>query len=455
MMSLLLNPKTKFVVCFLILLFRASLGWAQYPSDAVQAAGDSRAAAMARSNLSISSVGKNETLHIFVGHSMMLRGATPMRRIYVGNPTVLQSFTSGPEEIVLTGKQSGISSLVIWDSQGRSCLYTVSVDVDPSDLRAELAETYPTSKIEVDSLQDRIELRGTVPTPEIADGAAKLASAYAKEIANSLRVVPIRGKQVQLKLRILEVDRTKMEQFGVNLSYGGKISVSTSTSQFSNPLNLSFFNAKTGLGVQVQDLEQKQIVQILAEPTLTTLSGQPARFLSGGEFPFPVAQSSGGNNTAITIQFRSYGVKVDFTPTVNSDGSIRLKIMPEVSTLDYTNAVSISGFTVPALSTRRAESEVELKDGESFVLSGLLDHRTTLLLAGVPGIANIPILGQFFRSKNNTHSVVELVLLVQATIVDPLANPAEPKEPHWAVPNLDMPEYDRQVNSKPRGTIIR
>jgi pilus assembly protein CpaC len=453
MMSLLLSPKTRFAVRFLILLFPASLGCAQYPSNAVHAAADSRAAAMARSNLSISSVGTNETLHIFVGHSMMLRGAAPMRRIYVGNPTVLQSFTSGPDEIVLTAKQSGISSLVIWDSQGRSCLYTVSVDVDPSGLRAELAEAYPTSKIEVDSLQDRIELRGTVPTPEIADGAAKLASAYAKDIANSLRVVSIRGKQVQLKLRILEVDRTKMEQFGVNLSYGGKINVSTSTSQFANPLNLSFFNAKTGLGVQVQDLEQRQIVQILAEPTLTTLSGQPARFLSGGEFPFPVAQNSGGS-TAISIQFRSYGVKVDFTPTVNADGSIRLKIMPEVSTLDYTNAVSVSGVTVPALSTRRAESEVELKDGESFVLSGLLDHRTTLLLAGVPGIANIPILGQFFRSKNNTHSIVELVLLVQATVVDPLTNPAEPKEPHWVVPNLDMPKFDRQVNSKPKGATI-
>jgi len=403
----------------------------------------------------MSSVADAETLHILVGHSMMLRDRVPMRRVYVGNPAVLQSFTSGPEEIVLTAKMPGVSSLVVWDTAGRSTLYSVSCDVDPAELRASLAEAFPASEIRADGTEDRIVLRGTVPTPEVSDGAAKLASAYAKEIANSLRVVPVRGKQVQLKLRILEVDRTKLEQFGVNLSYGGRINASTSTTQFTNPLNLSFFDAKTGLAVQLQDLEQRQLVQILAEPTLTTLSGQPARFLSGGEFPFPVAQSTGvgPGSTAITIQFRSYGVKVDFTPTVNDDGSIRLKVAPEVSTLDYTNAVTISGFTIPALSTRRAESEVELKDGQSFVLSGLLDHRTTLLMAGVPGIGSIPILGQLFRSKNNTHTVVELVLMVQAMVVDPLAGPARGAAPQFAVPDLDEQKFDRKVNEESKSWI--
>jgi pilus assembly protein CpaC len=189
---------------------------------------------------------------------------------------------------------------------------------------------------------------------------------------------------------------------------------------------------------------------VLAEPTLTTLSGMPARFLSGGEFPFPVVQGGTGNSAAVSIQFRPYGVKVDFTPTVNADGSIRLKLSPEVSTLDYSNAVTISGFTIPALSTRRAETEVEIQDGQSFIVSGLLDHRTTEIMSKIPGIANIPILGQLFRSKNFNHSVVELVILVTATVVDPLDTSVEsnPVEPKLVVPNLDIDAFDKSAQAK-------
>jgi pilus assembly protein CpaC len=184
------------------------------------------------------------------------------------------------------------------------------------------------------------------------------------------------------------------------------------------------------------------------------MSGQAARFLSGGEFPFPVPQGGTGNNPAITIQFKPYGVKVDFTPTVNADGSIHLKISPEVSTLDYTNAVTISGFTVPALSTRRAETEVELKDGQSFMLSGLLDRRITDNLSKIPGIASIPILGQLFRSKNNNHATTELIIAVTVTVVDPLTDPAAaPADPKWTVPQMDTGKFDQKFNKEL--TIIR
>ena len=170
----------------------------------------------------------------------------------------------------------------------------------------------------------------------------------------------------------------------------------------------------------------------------------PARFLSGGEFPLPIVQGGTGNSTAITIVFKPYGVKVDFTPTVNPDGSIRLKVAPEVSALDYSNAVTISGFTIPALSTRRAETEVELINGQSFVLSGLLDRRTTANLSKTPGIASVPILGQLFRSKDVNHSVVELVVLVTATVVDPTGHPQAPVLPKMVVPNLDREHFDSQ-----------
>lgn len=401
-----------------------------------------------------------QVLHLTVGHSTVLRSTRPMRRVFVGNPPVLQSYTAGPREVVLTAKSPGLSSLVVWDTEGRSSLYSVNADLDPLPLRQSIRDAYPSMDIAVEGGEGRIYLNGAVASTEIADGVVKLASAYSKEIVNSLRIVPVHGKQVQLKLRIVEVDRTRMEQYGVNFFAGGKVPLSVSTQQFgsstvssagatySDPLNLLLYSSSLNFGATLKDLEQKQILQVLAEPTLTAISGQSAKFLSGGEFPFPVVQGGTGSATAISIMFRPYGVKVDFTPTVNADGTIRLKVAPEVSTLDFTNAVTISGFTIPALSTRRAETEVEIKSGQSFAVSGLLDHRTTESLSQLPGISSIPILGKLFVSKSYTHSVVELVVLVTATVVDPLTDTDKPAEPQFVVPNLDKTTFDQQLGKE-------
>jgi pilus assembly protein CpaC len=426
-------------------------------------------------HLLIESADSTGMLHITVGRSVIFRSAKSLSRIYVGNPAVIRSFTSTPSEIVVTGKLTGISSLVLWEITGKHSLYTVSVDPDPAALQASLDEAFPGAKLRADASQGRLSISGAVPDASYADGVLKLASLYSNDIINSLRVVPVHGKQVQLKLRIVEVDRTKMEQFGVNIFHGGSLPGSVSTGQYSSgtttsagigsalstgdPLNLFLYSASQNIGATVKDLEQKQILQVLAEPTLTTLSGHTARFLSGGEFPFPVVQGgAGGTAASVTIMFRPFGVKVDFTPTVTPDGSICLTVNPEVSTLDYSNAVTISGFTVPALSTRRAETEVELRNGQSFVVSGLLDHRTTDNFSKIPGIASIPILGELFRSKSLQHSVVELVVIVTATIVDPLSSREPVVEPKMAVPNMERSAFDAQVNeskknaaSTPRG----
>jgi pilus assembly protein CpaC len=398
-----------------------------------------------------------DALHITVGRSVVLSAAAPLRRIYVGNPAVLQTFTSGLTQIVLTAKTAGVSSMVVWDEAGGSRLYTISADIDPDALRASLDNAFPGADIHAEAGEGKIFLTGSVASDAASDAAFKMASLYSKDVVNSLKIVPVHGKQVQLKLRIVEVDRTKLEQQGINIFAGGRTAVSTTTGQFasaisntasavtvSNPMDIFLYNAKLNIGMTIQDLEQKQVLQVLAEPTLTTLSGLPAQFLSGGEFPFPVAQAGVGGSSTVTIQFRPYGVKVEFTPTVNSDGSIRLKLSPEVSTLDYSNAVTIAGFTIPALSTRRADTEVEIQDGQSFIVSGLLDHRTTEVMSKVPGIANVPILGQFFRSKNFNHSIVELVIVVTATVVDPLTVEREEaiKGPRFVVPNLDAATFD-------------
>jgi cell division septation protein DedD len=196
----------------------------------------------------------------------------------------------------------------------------------------------------------------------------------------------------------------------------------------------------------VKDLESKQVLQILAEPTITTISGVKADFLSGGEFPFPMVQPGGtGSSPVITIQFREYGVKLEFTPTVNSDGTIRLKVAPEVSSLDYTNSATISGFTVPALATRRAETEVELRSDQSFAISGLLDQQTTDIMSKTPGAANIPILGALFKSKNVNHSTTELVVIVTPTLVDPLTETAEPAQPDLPIPTLNSGKFDKSL----------
>jgi pilus assembly protein CpaC len=413
-------------------------------------------------HLFIESAGSTGMLHIVLGHSMILRSAKPLQRVYVGNPSVIRSFTSTPSEIVVTAKATGISSMVLWDSSGKHSLYTVSVDPDPEALQASLDEAFPGANLRAEATQGRLGVSGTVPSDSDSDAVLKLASLYNKDVINSLRVVPVHGKQVQLKLRIVEVDRTKMEQYGINIFHGGSFPASISTEQFSSgattisgvgsalsvgdPLNIFLYSASQNIGATIRDLEQKQILQVLAEPTLTTLSGHAARFLSGGEFPFPVVQGGVGTAAAITIMFRPYGVKMDFTPNVTPDGFIRLTVTPEVSALDYTNAVTVSGFTVPALSTRRAETEVELRNGQSFVVSGLLDHRTTENLSRIPGIASIPILGELFRSKSVTRSVVELVVIVTATVVDPLSSREPAVEPKMAVPNMTRSAFDAQVN---------
>jgi pilus assembly protein CpaC len=399
---------------------------------------------------------------------VLLTSAAPLRRVYVGNPAVLQTYTSGSSEVVLTAKTAGVSSMVLWDDTGGHHMYTVSADLDPEALRASFDAAFPGSSIHVDTGEGKVFLTGAVASDASSDAAFKMASLYSKDVVNSLVVVPVHGKQVQLKLRIVEVDRTRLDQLGVNIFAGGRTAIGSSTQQFSStatgsgstlsvsdPLNIFLYNAKLNVGLTVKDLEQKQILQVLAEPTLTTLSGLPARFLSGGEFPFPVVQGGTGNATAITIQFRPYGVKVDFTPTVNADGSIRIKLSPEVSTLDYTNAVTISGFTIPALSTRQTETEVEIQNGQSFIVSGLLDHRTTEIMSKMPGISSIPILGDLFRSKNFNHSVVELVIIVTATVVDPLTLSPQtvPEQPKMATPNLDPNVFDGRAHNLPKAAV--
>ena len=412
----------------------------------------------------------NQHLHLLPGRSIFIKSNTRLKRVYVSDPAVVDSFTSSPSQIVVTAKSPGVSSLILWDEAGQSQTYVISADLDVEGLQKSIVEALPYDNIRVEAQQDRVSLFGTVSSDASAGTAARIANLYAKNVVNSLLVKQSHTPQVKLKVQIIEIDRSKLDAFGINFFSQGKNTSAVSTGQFpslstaasqtsgggsssptlsvSDPLNLLFYNSGLNVGLTLKDLQDKQVLQILAEPTITTLSGQKASFLSGGEFPFPVVQGGTTGFASITIQFRPFGVKLDFTPEVTADGTIQLKVAPEVSALDYTNAVSISGYTIPAISTRKAETQVELRDGQSFAISGLLDHRTTDILGKMPGIGDVPILGQLFRSKNISRSVVELVVIITPTVVDPLTDTTSPTLPKFPLPMLDSTQFDKRIGKQ-------
>ena len=416
----------------------------------------------------------DQITHITLGRSILVETKHRLAKIYITNPEILDSYTANPNQVIITAKKTGTSTLLLWDEAGESKTYLFSADLNVESLRTSMRQILPNENIEIESREGTITLSGTVGTATVAESAVKLASVYSKDIANSLLINSGRVKQVKLEVKIVEVDRSKMNSFAFNFfSTGGNNIASTSTGQYpstitttsgtggktvtiANPLNFSIYSSKLNIGATLQDLQSMQLAQILAEPNITTVSGQKAAFLAGGEFPFPVVQSSSTGAPTVTLMFRPYGVRLDFTPVVNVDSSIDLKVAPEVSALDYTNSVSIAGYTIPAISTRRAETQVVLKSGQTFAISGLLDNRTADQFSKTPGIASVPVLGQLFKSKNVNHTESELIVIVTPTLVDPLTEEAPVRVPQAPVPTIEPHAFDRDFpsSSKP-GTKVQ
>jgi pilus assembly protein CpaC len=413
---------------------------------------------------------EGQALHVFVGKSVVINMQSPVTRVLSSNPAVIDTLATSPTQVVVEGKSPGASSLILWDSSGHSQILDVTVDVNISHLKTAIEQTFPGQRINIQSDGAHLILTGTVSDAKVSDAVLKMASAYSGGVVNSLTVAPVHEEQILLAVKFAEVDRTKLQQFGINfLSTGagntpgtvttgqftpptqqGQLSSSiggtnrgfTSTFQVNNLLNIFLFRPDLNLGATISDLENRNVLQILAEPNLLALNGQKADFLAGGEFPFPVVQG-GSNVGAVTIQFRPFGVKLDFTATVGPDRVIRIHIAPEVSTLDFTQAVTISGFTVPAISTRRAETEIELKDGQSFGIAGLLDNRATVQMSKIPGIGDIPVLGNLFRSHSINRSNSELLVMVTPRIVDPVqANTPSALPPASPIKFLELPKFD-------------
>ncbi|HWY21995.1 MAG TPA: type II and III secretion system protein family protein [Candidatus Acidoferrum sp.] len=426
------------------------------------------------------SPGEGETVHVLVGKSIVINVQAPLTRVLSSNPSAVEALATSPTQVVVEGKAAGNSSLILWDASGRSQILDVAVDLDIAGLRSAIQRSYPKEQLEVESDAGRLMLTGTASNAHVVEDLGKMASSYSAQVVNSVRIPFEHERQVVLEVKFAEVDRTALLQLGANWftpgaghttglistgQFGGSsisttgatvttagsttttaVSATPPTLNISNPLNLFLFNSDINLGVTIQALQAKNVAEILAEPNLMAISGQKATFLAGGEFPFPIVQPSSGGLPTVTISFKPFGVKLDFVATIEDDNTLRLHVAPEVSTLDFSNALTLSGFTVPAISTRRAETEIELKDGQSFGIAGLLDRRATTLLNKVPGIGDIPILGQLFRSKSINKTNTELMVFVTPHIVDPVrVDTPVPAAPKLAVPFLDVPKFDKDA----------
>ncbi|MGO4883967.1 MAG: type II and III secretion system protein family protein [Bryobacteraceae bacterium] len=379
-------------------------------------------------------------LAVTVGKSIVLDTPADLVRIAVANGDLAEALAVNPREVLINGKAPGETSIILWQRDGARAMYTLSVRPGMARLEAvrmQLAEGLEGQKVALELANDTVFLRGTVKDLASADRAAAMAATLGKVI-NLLRVeVPPAEPQILLHVRFADVDRSATLSFGVNLlsTGGGNTVGQVTTSQFgpampnvqnnsvqftlSDALNIFLFRSDLNLGALIKALQAQNLLQMLAEPNVLAINGKPASFVAGGEFPFPVVQG-GAAAGAVTIQFREYGVRINFLPVVTPRGTILLQVAPEVSSLDYSNALQFEGFTIPALATRRVQTQVELESGQSFVIAGLLDNTITETLNKIPGIGDIPLLGKLFQSRARTRSNSELMVLITPEIVQPI-----------------------------------
>lgn len=449
------------------------------PASPMQSAPEQGPAASAQAPSESESHGA-APLRVMVGKSLLINTTERLKRVSVTDPGVADAIVVTPTQILVHGRSAGEVSLLIWDELERSRSFDLRVDVDVSAAAEEERRVFPDEQITVSPSRSAIVLSGHVTTEDIAKRAEMIAAAYSKNVVNVLTFGPVGAQEILLEVKFAEVDRSAALQLGVNYftpgtghttgtlgtgQFGGStVSTSstttttnttgTSTSSTSaipptinltNPLNLFLFRSDINFGVVVQALQQKNLLQILAEPNLIAVNGKEASFLAGGEFPFPIVQPGQGF-TAVSISFKEFGVRLRFTPVIMPNGNIHLRVVPEVSQLDFTNGLTISGFNIPALSTRRADTEFELQDGQSFVIAGLMDNRLTEIANKIPGLGDIPILGNLFKSKNLQKSKTELMVLCTVHRISP--NNQAPAGPNDPQPFLDKEKFD---GKKPSG----
>jgi pilus assembly protein CpaC len=375
---------------------------------------------------------------LLVGRSTVLNVGGTIARVSLTVPDIADAMVTAPTQLLIHGKQPGTISLFVWDRGGAIKTYEVKVRRDLTPLIAHIKQLFAGEPITVMGSGKDVVLSGTVSSKYVIEKAADVAAGYVdkkENVVNLLRQQEgVASNQVMLRVRFAEVSRNALQELGgAVFSDGyndqfGRITTQQfpapffdknspmlgKTLVFSDYLNLFLFDAKNQIGAVVKALQGRGVFQSLAEPNLIALNGKEASFLAGGEFPYPVPQ---GNFGSFSIQFKEYGVRLKFTPTVLGGDLIQLKINPEVSSLDFNNAVVIEGFRIPALTSRRADTEVELRDGQTFAIAGLLNNTALSSMRKIPGLGDIPVLGTLFKSRAYQKDQSELVVMVTPIIV--------------------------------------
>jgi pilus assembly protein CpaC len=392
-------------------------------------------------------------LRLTVGRSALVDFGEPISRVSLTKADVADALVTSPNQLLVHGKLPGAISMFVWNRGGNVKRYEIQVQRDLEALNEQFKTLFPGENIQAHSNGKAVVLSGSVSRKEVTEKAIAVAAGYVEKKEDVVTLLAAQAgppaQQVLLRVRFAEVSRSAISELGASYftsptgvkntigriampqapgptytdlewqkessDFGAPVTSASGKINFGDFLNLFFFNQRYDLGVLIRAMQQRGLFQSLAEPNLVAESGKEASFLAGGEFPVPVAQGSGAN-LAISVQFKEFGIRLNFTPNINGD-RVRLKVRPEVSTLDFGNAVVLNGFRIPALSTRRTETEIELRNGQTFAIAGLLNNQMQSTMQKIPGIGDIPILGYLFRNKVANKEQTELVVMITPEIL--------------------------------------
>jgi len=381
-------------------------------------------------------------VNVLVGQSRVINFDRPVGRFSVSNPDIAEAVLITPDQVLVNGKAFGQVNFIAWEQTGGQFLvFDVYVRANLSLIDSQIRALFPKEDIRLSQANGSVVISGSVKDSNTAAQVQSVVEAANFKTVNMLTSPTSNASQIQLEVRVAEVNRNKLRDYGtsfMSLPQGGttgyvnsgggptsldKASIGQTAAALEGiiqpALNLFLFNRQISTAAMLRVLRQEGAFRELAEPNLIAMNGQQASFLAGGEFPVPVLQTGNGNN-GITIVWKEYGIRLNFKPTIIDEDHIRLELEPEVSTIDFNNGVRFNGFVVPALRTRRAKTGVELRDGQSFALAGLLDNTETKTLSRIPIVSDIPVLGALFKSKTFEKKETELMFFVTAHMVKPV-----------------------------------
>jgi pilus assembly protein CpaC len=363
------------------------------------------------------------SINVLVGQSRVINFDRKIGRFSVSNPEVAEAVLVAPDQVLVNGKAFGQVNFIAWEKEsGQFVVFDVFVRANLSLIDSQIRALFPNDDIRLSQANGSVVISGSVARAQTASQVEQVVKAAGFQTVNMLTSPAQNALQVQLSVRVAEVSRTKLRELGsswASAGHGTSVAASNSLASLFETANLFISNTGLGSAAQIRALQTSGAIRSLAEPNVIAMSGQEASFLAGGEFPIPVIQSD-GQRVNVTVVFKEYGVRLRFKPTIIDEDHIQLELEPEVSTIDFQNGVKFQGYLIPALKTRRAKTGIELRDGQSFALAGLLDNSESSTLSKVPGLGNIPILGALFKSKSFEKKETELVFFCTTTIVKPV-----------------------------------